>query len=279
MSQPVVCCFESRRADEMRSLIERHGGVAVAAPSMQEIPIENNPDALEFIRKAIDDVFPVVILMTGVGTEALFEVARSNDLYDDLLQAMHRTTIVIRGPKPAVALSKVGLKYALKAPEPNTWRELLQALDESAVLDPVRYGLSGRPVAVQEYGMPNRQLYIELEARGAIVTRVPVYRWTLPDEIQPLKNAVRDVVAGCFDIVMFTSANQVTNVLTIAEQESSMDGFRMACAKTLVASIGPTCSEALRDHGFTVGFEASPPKMGPMVRGAFEQWRRGSASL
>ena len=267
-SSPIVCSFESRRADEMCSLIVRHGGQPLSAPSMREIPIENNPVAIQFVQDAIAGKFPVVILLTGGGTEALFEVARSQGLYDQLIEAFRQSSLIIRGPKPAAVLSKVGLKYAVRAPEPNTWRELVSAIDESGVT------INGQAVAVQEYGLPNARLYAELQTRGAIVTRVPVYRWALPVDTTPLETALRETAAGCVDILLFTSANQVSNMLVVAEQCGKLAEIRVAVEnRTLIASIGPTCSETLTEQNFPVHFEASPPKMGQLVRGAIEAWR------
>ena len=273
--RPVVCSFESRRADEMSSLIERLGGRPLAAPSMREIPIDDNPIAIQFIRDVIADAFAAVILLTGVGTEALFEVARTQHLYEPLLQALRRTPLIVRGPKPAAVLAKVELKYAVRAPEPNTWRELLTAIDNSGL------PLKGRSVAVQEYGVPNPRLYAELAGRGLDIHRVPVYRWALPEDIWPLQTALKQIAAAQVDVVLFTSANQVSSVLSVAESEQILTEFRSALAsRTLVASIGPTCSEAIADNGLAVHFEASPPKMGPLVRGAIDAWnlRRMNAS-
>jgi len=268
---PIVCSFESRRADDMCSLIVRHGGQPLSAPSMREIPIENNPVAIQFVQDAIAGRFPFVVLLTGVGTEALFEVARSQDQYEQLIEAFRRTALIIRGPKPAAVLSKVGLKYEVRAPEPNTWRELVAAIDQSGI------AINGLAVAVQEYGLPNTRLYAELQTRGAIVTPVPVYRWALPTDTTPLETALKEIAAGNVDILLFTSANQVSSVLTVAGQFGYLAGIRAAIEnRTQVASIGPTCSEALTDNGFPVHFEASPPKMGQLVRGAIEACHRVS---
>ena len=263
--RPVVCTFESRRAEEMSTLIERLGGQPVTAPSMREIPIDDNPVAIQFIHDVIAHKFAAVILLTGVGTDALFDVAKSQNLHEGLLDAFHRTTLIIRGPKPAAVLGRLGLKYAVRAPEPNTWRELISAIDQSDVQ------LSGQTVAVQEYGLPNARLYAELTARGVTVQAVPVYRWALPEDLRPLELALKQIAAGSVDAVLFTSANQVSSVLSVAERMNVVDTFRSAVAeRTLVASIGPTCSEALVDNGLSVHFEASPPKMGPLVRGSID---------
>lgn len=265
--RPLICSFESRRAEEMSSLIERQGGQSLTAPSMREIPIERNPAAIEVIEGLIADRFAAVILLTGVGTEALFEVARSQELYESLIEALARTKLIIRGPKPAAVLSKVGLKYDVRAPEPNTWRELITAIDQSGI------DLKERNVVVQEYGLPNPKLCAELSVRGANVTSCPVYRWALPEDTGPLEDALRKISAGLVDAVLFTSANQVTSVLSVAERIGLVDGFREAFrGRTILASIGPTCSEALTDNELPVHAEASPPKMGQLVRIALDAW-------
>ena len=259
----VVCTFESRRAEEMCSLISRQGCLPLSAPSMREIPIEHNPEAIEIIHGFLAQKFDAIILLTGVGTEALFDVARSQGLYDELIHVMTKTPIIVRGPKPAAVLSKVGLKYVVRAPEPNTWRELLTAIDDA------KFELNGKRVVVQEYGLPNTRLYNELQNRGVTVTACPVYRWALPENTEPLESAIRQTAEGKVDAVLFTSANQVSSVLTVAERIGVLDHFRAATSgRTLVVSIGPTCSEALIDNGFDVHAEASPPKMGQLARAA-----------
>ena len=261
----VVCTFESRRAEEMCSLISRQGCQPLSAPSMREIPIEHNPEAIEIIQGFLAGKFDAIVLLTGVGAEALFDVARSQGLYDQLIEVLAQTPIIIRGPKPAAVLSKVGLKYLVRAPEPNTWRELLTAIDAA------KFELTGKQIVVQEYGLPNTRLYTELQNRGATVTPCPVYRWALPENTEPLESAIRQTAEGKVDAVLFTSANQVSSVLTVAERIGVLEQFRSATSgRTLVISIGPTCSEALIDNGFTVHAEASPPKMGQLARAAFE---------
>ncbi|MFN9717912.1 MAG: uroporphyrinogen-III synthase [Planctomycetota bacterium] len=265
VQRPVLCSLESRRAEEMCSLIERQGGTALSAPSMREIPIEHNPVAIGIINDLIAGRFPAIILLTGVGTEALIEVARSQQKDLALLEALAKTTIMIRGPKPAAVLSRLGLKYAVRAPEPNTWRELLEAIDASNI------SLNGVEVVVQEYGLPNNRFYDALKDRGAIVTACPVYRWALPENLEPLRHALRSVLQGEVDVLLFTSANQVNSVMTVATDLGFLASLKTALqTRTRIASIGPTCTEALVDHGFTVHAEASPPKMGQLVRAALD---------
>lgn len=266
-----VCSFESRRAEEMKSLIERHRAVATVAPSMREIPIEENVAAFEFMEELLAGRVDVVVFMTGVGTRALLQAVETRYDKADFFAALERTTTVVRGPKPAAVLREWGVRIDHRAPEPNTWRELLATIDAAV---PV----AGKTVAVQEYGAPNEEFYRELDARGARALRVPVYLWGFPEDTGPLVSAIRGTVAGDFDVLMFTSAQQVENVLRAAEEQGLRAEWMAAAERCLIASIGPTCSEKIREEGLPVHFEASPPKMGQLVRGAVEAARRSSKS-
>lgn len=265
VNAPTICTFESRRANEMRSLIERFGGVAVVAPSMQEVPLTDNAAAFAAIEQILDGGVSYIVLLTGVGTEAMLNVAAARGCDKRLLDAMGQLPLIVRGPKPAAVLAKLGLKYAVKAPEPNTWKELLAAIDAEGM------EISRQLVAVQEYGVPNPELCRGLEERGADVLAIPVYRWALPDNVEPLKQAINRTIAGEVDALLFTSAQQVRHVLQVADQTHQRTEWLDAATRCIVGSIGPTCSEALRVEGLSVSFEASPPKMGPLVRGVLER--------
>ena len=72
-----VLSLESRRGPEMAKLIANHGGEAIVAPSMREIPLETNTEALAFGRKLFAGEFDMVIFLTGVGTRALARVVET----------------------------------------------------------------------------------------------------------------------------------------------------------------------------------------------------------
>ncbi|MEX0716336.1 MAG: uroporphyrinogen-III synthase [Planctomycetaceae bacterium] len=257
-NRPRVLSFESRRAAEMRTLIEKHGGDARVAPSMREVPLGENAAAFAFADELFAGRIDVVVFMTGVGARTLLDTVETRHDRRAFLDALGRAEIVVRGPKPTAVLREWGVRIDHRVPEPNTWRELLATLDEHVVVD-------GRMFAVQEYGQPNEELYRALAERGARVLRVPVYRWALPEDVEPLRQAIRDTLAGVVEIMLFTSAEQVRNVLRVAEAEGQRDAWIAAASKCRIASIGPTCSEAIREAGLPVHVEASPPKMGHLV--------------
>ena len=256
-----VVAFESRMAQPTATLIARHGGRPISAPSMREIPLEANHEALAFAERLFRGEFDLVILLTGVGTRTLAAAIETRHPRQRLVEALGRVTLVARGPKPVAVLRELGVRDFIAVPEPNTWREILATLDQQA---PV----ADRRVAVQEYGVPNWELVRELERRGAQVTRVPVYRWALPDDPEPLRRAVRAIAAGDADVLMFTNAGQVANVLRVAAEEGIEEALRNALDDMAVASIGPTCSEALKEQGIAVDVEPPHPKLAALVEEA-----------
>ncbi len=269
MSNPIrVCSFESRRCHEMVNLIERFGGVAIVAPSMQEIPLTENDDVFEFGDLLASNSVDIVILMTGVGTEALFEVLSTKLAIDEIRSHLQNCLLVARGPKPVAALSKFQMKADLKAPEPNTWHELARCLQEAQA------ELVGKTVAVQEYGQPSLELYEWLNRQGAKVLPVPVYRWALPDNIEPLKAAIHAIIAGEIDLILWTSAQQVNHVLQVAKQMNVLDQWMAAANACVIASIGPTNSERLIELGLPADFEPSHPKMAHLARESIEAYAR-----
>ena len=260
-----VLLLESRRSREMAALVSTYGGRPVVAPALREVPLESNPDALVFADALVRGEFDCVILLTGVGTRALIDVvdrARSREAF---VAALAKTKVVVRGPKPLAVLRELNVPAWVAAPEPNTWRELLAALDATGT------SLKGLRVAVQEYGVSNPDLLQGLEARGARVTRVPVYRWALPEDVAPLRSAISSVAGGEIDVVIVTTATQAVHLFQVAETMGQASAVREGLRRTVVASIGPTTTEALRQQDLAVDLEASHPKMGFLVREAAER--------
>ncbi|RMF45174.1 MAG: uroporphyrinogen decarboxylase [Planctomycetota bacterium] len=257
-----VAAFESRRRDDMERLIRKHKGTPFVSPSMREVPIEENREAIDFAYRVMTGEINIVILMTGVGfNQILTAIERSVDV-QRFLDALSDITTIARGPKPAAAMRQRGLEPSYVVPEPNTWRELLALIDQQV---PV----SNQKVAIQEYGIPNRSLIGGLEARGAEVVPVRVYRYELPDDTSPLESNIRATIDGQRDVLLFTSAHQAVNLLRLAERLKLDNALRQAIRdRTVVGSIGPTTTEMLRHLELPVHFEPEHPKMGHLVQAA-----------
>jgi uroporphyrinogen decarboxylase len=254
-----VTSFESRRAKEIEKLIRYHGGVPRIAPSMREIPLSKSTDALKFAKNLIGEKFDIVILMTGVGTRALLKAATTKYPEKEFIKELKKTTIVVRGPKPVAALREMRLKPNIIVPEPNTWRDVLTTLDSELQL-------KGKRIAIQEYGISNKEFINSLRKKGAKVTPVPIYKWALPEDLEPLHNAIKSIKDSKEDISIFTSSQQIYHLFEVASQDGLQDELKEGFKKIVIASIGPTTSETLNRFGLSPDYEPDSPKMGNLIR-------------
>jgi len=197
----------------------------------------------------------MVIFLTGVGARLLNQVLETKYPQGTLADALRKVTVVVRGSKPMGVMREWNVPVAVAVPEPNTWREILAATADR----------TEKRIAVQEFGRTSGELLEGLRSRGAEVTTVAVYQWDLPEDLGPLREGVRRLAAGQFDVVLFTTSVQVSHLLRIAAEQGVEDQVREALQRAVVASVGPSTSETLSENGLAVDFEPSHPKMGFLV--------------
>lgn len=262
-----VMALESRRAQEIAKLIAGNGGSPLVVPSVRELPLGSNTAAIDFARRLEEGAFDMVIFMTGVGVRLLTRIVQRLYPAEKFAGLLKKVAIVARGPKPIAALREMGVPVNVTVPEPNTWHDLLDELDKRRHELP----LEGKRIAVQEYGVPNPELTAGLEQRGAAVTSVPVYEWTLPEDLRPLREAVSAVLRGEVSVLLVTSSIQVRHLFQVAKSVGSEDDLRKALVRVVIASIGPVTSDEIRSQGLKVDFEPSHPKMGFLVQEAAEK--------
>jgi uroporphyrinogen-III synthase len=250
-----VLSLESRRANEMAQLIRKQGGVPFVAPSMREAPLESNQEAFRFAERLFAGEFDMMIFLTGVGTRFLNKLLATQYPPEQFGEALRKLTVVARGPKPMAALREMNVPVAVAVPEPNTWRELLHAIE----------GRPERRIAVQEYGRPNEELLQALRER-AEVTAVRVYEWDLPADTGPLREAARELADRRFDLAMFTTSIQIHHLMRVAAEMGIESDTRNGLSRAVIGSIGPTTTESLREYGLTPDMEPSHPKMGILVQ-------------
>lgn len=269
-----VVALESRMTDQTAILIERSGGVALRAPSMREIPLADNHEALDFARRLIEGAFDSVIFLTGVGAKHLADTIETNFPAETWREALKKTVVVARGPKPLVVLRSWGVPVAVQVPEPNTWRDVLETLDQ-------KYPVEGKSIAIQEYGQSNLELVEGLKARGATsVECVQVYRWALPEDLEPLQNAIRQMIEGRVGALVVTSAQQIRHLFQVAESQGLTNQLREAINRqVIIASVGPIATETLKDYGISPDIEPEHPKLGPLVQALTREWKSTAKTI
>lgn len=262
LSGLTVIAFESRRGDELERMLARHGARVVRAPALQEVPVADTAPAAQLARELTDGRIAALVALTGVGVQRLAAMLRG--LGFDPATLLARTRVVARGPKPTAALRTLGITDPVPVTAPYTWRHVLDAVDG--------IGLAANAmVAVLEYGAPPTALMEGLRTRDLRVLGTAVYRWALPADIGPLRTAAVQLAGGAIDVALFTSAVQVDHLFCVAPDPAAL---RAGAAGTVIASIGPSCSEALEAHGMRSDLEADPPKLGPLVALVAERARR-----
>lgn len=275
-----VLSLESRRAVEASKLIRTYGGEPLVAPAMREIPMNSDAPVIEFAEALVAGAFDLVVFTTGVGVRSLITTVSEHMEREKFLAALRKTKIAARGPKSSSALREFDVPVTVLSPEPFTWQALLQAMQDKFGND-----LTGMNISVQEYGTSNPEFLAALAERSASVTRVMVYQWAMPEDLEPLSEAVIALARGQIDVVLFMNAGQVAHLFQMAERlghtEALYDGLR----STIIGSIGPSTTEGLSMHRLNPDFEPSQSKMGFLIKEISEKAaellskKRAAASL
>jgi uroporphyrinogen-III synthase len=252
-----VAILESRLGTQLAELVARRGGVPFHAPALAELP-DLDPEKIATLVRSLEKRPPkLALFQTGVGTKALFAATDALGLTQVFLALLAKAIVAVRGPKPTGALRARGVRIDRSAAEPFTTHEMLDAIAEVA--------LQGERVIVQRHGSVNTQLEQALEARGAQVTEIPTYRWSLPQDTPPLASLIGALERGEMHALVLTNAEQVRNLFAVAARLGRAEALRAALNRILVASIGPVASAALRETGVQVGLESHPPKLGALL--------------
>jgi len=257
MKSKVVAILETRTGAHLAELVARRGGVPMLAPALEEVPDVDPQAVLSMLERWRIEPFKICIFQTGVGTRALFSATDSANLTPQLKEFLAASMIVVRGPKPVGELNARDIRIDIRAASPFTTDTVLTALAGIAVRD--------CSVLVQRFGATNQALTAALEARGATVHEIATYRWALPADTQPLVELLDALRQGRVDAVVFTSAVQMHNLYAVAQRGGNAAHLAGHLNRSVVASIGPVCSRALRDYGVTPTLEADPPKLGPLL--------------
>ncbi len=257
MKGKVVAILETRTGEHLAELMVRRGATALWAPALEEVPDVDLAQVAALLERWKSAPYGHVIFQTGVGTRALFQATDGLGLTAELLRLLDRARVIVRGPKPVGELNSRQVRIDLRAASPFTTETVLDALGGAT--------LQGARVLVQRYGAQNARLLDALQERGAAVDDIATYRWALPADIQPLRHLLGELAASRVDAVVFTSAVQIHNLYAVAGSLGVAGTLATRLNSLLVASIGPVCSRALREHGIAPSIEADPPKLGPLV--------------
>ena len=255
-----VLSLESRRSVEVAKLIRTYGGEPLTAPAMREAPLDSNQPILEFAEALMRGAFDLVIFTTGVGVRSLIKIVSEHYDRERFLESLRLVKVAARGPKSSTALREFDIPIAVVAPEPFTWRSLMSALEAK-----LGGSLHGMNIAVQEYGTSNPELLTALAEKSISITRLLVYQWALPENLQPLREAVLALAHGHIDVMLFMNAGQVSHLFLMAERMSYTEALYEGFRSTVIGSIGPSTTEGLNVYGLQPDYEPTQSKMGFLI--------------
>ena len=257
-----------RRREELAALLRRQGAEVLEAPALRSVPLHDDRELELATRAVLDAPVDVVVAITGVGFRGWMAAADGWGLGEALRRHLTQATIVARGPKATGAVREAGLRERWSPPSESSAELLAGLLQEDQ---------RGRTIVVQEHGEPLAGFTAALERAGARVLRVPVYRWTLPDDRKPLERLVDAACAGWLDAVTFTSAPAAGNLFRVAAQAGREAELTAAFRNGVVAAcVGPVCAAPLAERGIPA-LAPERYRLGAMVRLLAEQLpaRRG----
>lgn len=261
-----IAVLEARMSGEMADLVSRNGGRAWSVPAVREISLNASQSVNNFLDQLLAGSITMVVFFTGVGIKTLLQEADSLGRREELVNVLRNITVVCRGPKPSAVLRREAIPIAASAAEPYTTHELIDVLAPFAV--------DGKTVGVLHYGERNALIAETLIARGAQVEELCLYEWLLPEHTEDLQSLVRELVAGHVDAVMFTSQIQIRHLFLIAsELQLTSDLIVALNTKTIVASIGPTCTGVLQEYGVKPHVIPEHPKMGHLIKALADYMR------
>lgn len=228
-----------RRSDEQISLLTGRGADCLHGPTVRTHPLRPEAEIAESTRKLLERQPEFVLLTTGIGVRGWLEAADALLLGEELRATLGNTRLLVRGPKAHGAAITAGLNVEWNAPTATTV-EVLAKLDELAS--------PGARIGIQIDGDSKRSMVPALTERGYDVVAVPVYRWSLPDDLTKAHSLVRAVVDRRVDLLTFTARPAAENFTNIAEDLGLLDEVRSAVTEDVkVVCIGHVCAEGVTD--------------------------------
>ncbi|HEY7274212.1 MAG TPA: uroporphyrinogen-III synthase [Actinoplanes sp.] len=257
-----------RRRDELGTLLEHRGARVVIAPALRIVPIADDAELRAATRCCLATPPDIVLVNTGIGMRGWLEAAEGWGLAESLRTVLSRAYIVARGPEACAALTSAGL-HEQWSPQSESYEEVVDHLTGC--------GVSGLTIALQLHGESQPEYLDALDAIGAKVIEVPVYRWAPPADPAPLHRLVDLIAARLVDAVTFTAAPAVGALLRAAEPdcETILDALR---TDVLVACVGPVTAAPLRRHSVPVVAPARP-RLSAMVRTIADELPQRAVSL
>jgi uroporphyrinogen-III synthase len=257
-----------RRRDELANLLESRGARVVIAPALRIVPIADDAELRAATRACLASPPDIVLVNTGIGMRGWLEAADGWGLADPLRAVLSRAYLIARGPKARAAIRSAGLQDQW-SPEGESYDEVVDHLTTR--------GITGLTVALQLHGESQPEYTEALEAAGARVIEVPVYRWAPPTDSAPLHRLVDLIANRLVDAVTFTAAPAVGALLRAAgpDCDALLEALK---TDVLAACVGPVTAAPLLRYDVPVA-APSRARLSALVRTIVDELPKRAVSL
>jgi len=228
-----------RRSEEQMQLLRGRGADCMHGRTIRTHALGPETALRDATEEVIKRPTPIVVFTTGIGVRGWLEAAEAMGLAEPLREVLEQADLYTRGPKANGATVTAGLYGTYNAPS---------ARSEEVIQELASRGVEGVRVGVQLDGAPGAHMQKQVEALGAEVVPVPVYRWSLPEDTAPAERLVRAIVEHRVDAVTFTARPAVENLFVLAGNMGLYDQVVAAFGDAVLAScVGETCAGPLSD--------------------------------
>lgn len=244
-----------RRAEELGKLVENMGGIPLYRPAQGTVLLDD-----QALRSGIVDWVEHPpdwsIFTTGMGLDALFDMAQEMGVADQLLERLQEENIAARGYKTVNALKKRGLTPIVRDDDGST---------EGLIRGLAQHELRGASVLLQLHGDPAPRLVAWLEEQGASCRQLLPYKHIAPPEAE-LEKLLSDILAGEIDAVTFTSGPQVRFLMEHAARQGQLDALLEALkGPVLAVAVGKVTAAGLYEAGVPRVLAPKEERMGSMM--------------
>ena len=238
-----ILILETREEAQFSRLLSEQGADVLQCP-MFAINDAPDPAPIEaWIRRAIEQPFDDLVLMTGEGLRRLMKLVRRIGVEQEFVAALGKSRKFARGPKPGKALREIGHEPQMTTEKPTSEgiAEMLSRLD-----------LKGHRVGLQLYPDKDHGALIgAIKTQGAEVDTVLPYVYDAKAADANIVAAIDEMARGRVDAIALTNLGQIRRLIDTAKNHGWEDKLREGLAQTPIASVGPAVSDELKSHGLT----------------------------
>lgn len=244
-----------RRSEELGKLVENMGGIPLYRPAQGTVLLEDL-DLRNGLVAWASHPPDWSIFTTGMGIDALFDMAEDMGVAEDWLNILQNSSIAARGYKTANVLKKRGLTPIVRDDDGST-EGLIRGLAE--------HDFQGKDVILQLHGDPAPRLVSWLEEQGASCRQILPYRHIAPPR-EELDLLLADLIEGRLDAVTFTSGPQVRFLMEHAAGQGKREALMEALQGPVIAvAVGKVTAQGLFEAGVPRVVAPREERMGSMM--------------